>query len=149
MKTFIRIISPITLAVVVALDCAVGLLGYYCVKRIIEEQSFITISFVVIEVVAIVIALLTTKESLSNGVIIDDKKIEFTGLDENNIFEYENIEKIETSKDTSASLTKNFVDRYSKVVIRLKDESIVTIDLGLTTKGTLKKIEQELNSKIK
>ena len=74
--------------------------------------------------------------------------MEFTGIDENNLFGYEEIEEIETYHDTKASLTKNFVDRHALIIITKKDETVTTIDIGLTTKGTLKKIKKELSKHI-
>ena len=59
-----------------------------------------TIAFLVIELFAIVIGVITSKEAVSNGVRFDESKIEFTGLDDNNIFEYAEIEKIETALKT-------------------------------------------------
>lgn len=148
MKKFIRILSPITIAVIFALDAAVIAFLVYSIKRIIAEQTLITIAFIIIEILALLIAFFTTKEIFSNGVLFDDDKVEFTGLDTDNEFKYCDIIKCETHKDTKASLRKNFVDRYSLITLHLQDERVVTVNLGLTTTRTLSKIKTELDSRI-
>lgn len=145
---FIRIISPFTLAFVSVLDIAVIIFGYYAVKKLSQQISAINIIFSLIVLFAFIVAIFVTKEVFNNGVKFDSNEVEFTGLDDNNIFEYSNIEKVESSKDTAASMKKNFVDRYSNIIIYLNDNSVVTIELGLTTKKTLKKITDEINSRI-
>lgn len=149
MKKFVRILSPITLAIVFALDAAVIAFCAYAVQRIIAEVSLITIAFIAIVAFALIIAIFTTKEAFSNGVKFDDEKIEFTGLDTNNIFYYKDINSVEVQKDTKASLRKNFVDRYSHIILHLSNDTIATIDLGLTTTKVLKKIEQEITERTK
>ncbi len=147
-KKFIRVLSPITLAVITALDIAVFGFGIFALKKLFEELSAAVIFFTAIEIFAIVIGILITKEVLENGISFYEDEMEFTGIDENNLFSYEEIEKIETYHDTKASLTKNFVDRHALIIITKKDETITTIDIGLTTKGTLKKIKKELSKHI-
>ncbi len=63
-------------------------------------------------------------------------------------FAYADIEKVETEKDTKPSFVKNFIDRQSKVILTLKDERVVTVDVGLTTKNGLAAIEKEINERI-
>lgn len=145
---FIRVLSPFTLAFVLLLDIAVIVFAYYAVKKLSEQLSAVNVIFAVIEIAAILIAVLVTKEVFTNGVRFRNNEVEFTGVDDNNLFNYTDIVKIESSKDNKASLKKNFVDRYSSIIIYLKDESVVTIELGLTTNKTLKKIADELNSRI-
>jgi hypothetical protein len=145
---FIRVLSPFTLAFVFVLDIAVIVYGYFAIYKLSIQISGINVAFAFIEAIALVVAILVTKEVLQNGVKFKDNEVEFTGIDDNNLFNYSDIEKIEGSKDTSASLKKNFIDRYSNIIIHLKDNSIVTIELGLTTKKTLKKIIDELNLRI-
>lgn len=145
---FIRILSPITLLIIGVLDAGTILFGVCAVQKIIEKQNLWNILFAIIEFFAIIIAILVSKEVVSNGIKLNENEVEFTGLDENNIFAYSDIEKVETSKDTKASLKKNFVDRYSNVILTLKDGNIVTIELGLTTVKTLNKIKKEIESKI-
>lgn len=147
-KKFIRVLSPITLAVITALDIAVFGFGIFALKKLFEELSAAVIFFTAIEIFAIVIGILITKEVLKNGISFYEDEMKFTGIDENNLFSYEEIEEIETYHDTKASLTKNFVDRHALIIITKKDETITTIDIGLTTKGTLKKIKKELSKHI-
>jgi hypothetical protein len=141
---FIRVLSPFTLAFVAVLDVAVIIFAYYAIQKLSFQISAINVIFAIIELFAIIVAVLVTKEIFLNGVKFTNDKVEFTGLDDNNIIEYSQIEKIESSKDISASLKKNFVDRYSNIIIYLKDSSVITIELGLTTTKTLKKIIDEL-----
>ena len=148
MKKFIRIISPITLTVILALDIAVLVYGAYAIKKIMNSVDIWTILFAIIEVFAIIIAVLVSKEVVSNGVVLYENKIEFTALDDNNCFEFSQIEKIETSRDTRASFKKNFVDRYSRLIIHLHDGSVVTIDLGLTSAKKLALIEKEIKERL-
>lgn len=145
---FLRILSPITLAVVAILDAAVIGYGIYAIKRLTAVQNATIIIFAVCDLAALIIAALVTKEVLSNGVKFHNDEMEFTGLDNDSIFAYADIEKVETEKDTKPSFVKNFVDRQSKVILTLKDERVVTIDIGLTTKNGLKKIEDEINNRI-
>lgn len=146
---FLRILSPITLAVVAVLDVAVIGYGIYAIKRLIAVQNATIIIFTICDFAALIIAALVTKEVLSNGVKFYSDEMEFTGLDNDSIFAYADIEKVETEKDTKPSFVKNFVDRSSKVVLTLKDERVVTIDIGLTTKNGLSAIEKEINERIK
>lgn len=145
---FLRILSPITLVVVAILDAAVIGYGIYAIKRLIAVQNATIIIFAVCDLAALIIAALVTKEVLSNGVKFYGDEMEFTGLDNDSIFAYADIEKVETEKDTKPSFVKNFVDRQSKIILTLKDERVVTIDVGLTTKNGLAAIEKEINERI-
>ena len=142
---FLRILSPITLAVVAILDAAVIGYGIYAIKRLIAVQNTTIIIFALCDLAALIIAVLVTKEVLSNGVKFYSDEMEFTGLDKDSIFAYADIEKVETEKDTKPSFVKNFIDRQSKVILTLKDERVVTVDVGLTTKNGLAAIEKEIN----
>lgn len=145
---FMRILSPIQLAVVGILDIAV--IGYliFAIKRLIQNPRTTVIIFTAGVAVALIIAILVTKEVLSHGVKFLDDEMEFTGIDGENIFSYDNIASVETKKDDKASLVKNFVDRQSQIILTLKDGKIVTISIGLTTKSTLKKIGDEISTRI-
>ena len=145
---FIRVISPITAVIVLFLDGSVLALGYYCIKKITEEANFYTISFAVIETIIGLVAVLTSAEVLKNGVRFGTAQLEFTGLDNNNVFDYDKLERVETHKDTKASFKKNFVNRYSSVILYLTDGNVATIELGMTTKRKLKKIENEINQRM-
>ena len=146
---FLRILSPITLAVVAILDAAVIGYGIYAIKRLIAVQNTTIIIFAICDFAALIIAVLVTKEVLSNGVKFYSDEMEFTGLDNDSVFAYTDIEKVETEKDTKPSFVKNFADRQSKVILTMKDERVITIDVGLTTKNGLAAIEKEINERIK
>lgn len=144
MKKFMRILSPIQLIVVGILDIAVIGYAVFAIKKLIQNQRSITIFFAACVVAALIVAVLVTKEVVSHGVIFHDDEMEFTGLDTDNIFPYEEIVKVETRKDDKPSFVKNFIDRQSRIILTLKDDRVATIDIGLTTKGTLKKVSDEI-----
>ena len=118
-------------------------------NKIMTEVSTINIAFLIITIISAVIAVLTSKEVFSSGGKFNDKQFEFTAIDSNNVFEYSKIEKIESSKDVSASFKKGFVDRYSHIIVYFKNGNITTIELGLTTVKSLNKITDEIKSRIK
>ena len=70
--------------------------------------------------------------------------MEFTGIDDKNVFSYSDITEVETYQDTKASLKKNFIDRHSLIMITLNDDTVTTIDIGLTSKKLLIKFKKEL-----
>ena len=147
-QKFIRILSPITFAVIAVLDVAVAGFGIFALNKLIANPSAATIFFAVIEVFAIFVGVLVTKEIIKTGVIFYEDKFEFNGLDDKNVFTYESISEIETYHDTAASLTKNFVDRHALIIITANDGTVTTVDIGLTTKNTLRKIKEELEKRI-
>ena len=143
---FVRCVSIFALAVAIILDTACAVFSVYSIISLRERADFWGIAFVVIMLFSDALGVLFTKETLSNGVKFFDDYVEFTGIDENNVYKYSDIERMEASRDTKASFRKNFVDRYSNVTLYLKDESVVCIQLGLTSGKTLKKITDELTS---
>lgn len=145
---FIRVLSPLTFFVIAALDTAIIVYGIYAIKRIIDSVSTINIAFLIIELFAFLIGVFVTKDIFTYGVKFYDEKFEFTALDNNNVFEYNSIEKVESNKDTKPSLRKNFVDRYSSIILHQKDGSVVTVELGLTTNRALNKVIREIESRI-
>lgn len=145
---FIRTLSPITALVIMVLDVAVVYYLWYVIEKLTKKLDMWNVLFIIFEAFALVVAFLVSKNVLKQGVKFDEEKLEFTSLDDNNIFCYADIEKIESSKDTKASLRKNFVDRYSHIIFYLKDGNVVTVDLGLTTVRTLSKITDEINQRI-
>ena len=147
-EKFMRILSPVTLAVVAILDVAVIGYGIFAIKKIIQAPRGPVIFFALCELVALVIAVLVTKETFSNGVKFYDDEMEFVGLDSENIFNYDDILEVRTEKDTAPSFTKNFIDRQSKIILTLKDDKIITIDIGITTKNALAEIEKEIRSRV-
>ena len=143
---FIRVISPAQICVMLMLDASAAVMLAYSIKRI-TEGGFYNIAFLVIASAVIVIAVLTSIELMKNGVFFRENEFEFTGLDDNNIYRYSEIKRTETHKDTSASLSKNTVERYSSIILYMDDETVATVELGYTTKKTLKKIEEEINKR--
>lgn len=148
---FIRLLSPISLAVYGILDLAVLGFGIFAIKKATVMLNTWVIIFIAIEIFAIIIAIIGTKELLSNGVKFSDDEAEFTGVDDNNIVAYDDIITIEAYRDTSASFTKNFDMRHSLLIFTLKDESgekTNTIDIGLVNNGELNKVLNEFKKHI-
>lgn len=143
-QKFIRIISPITIIVIALLDIAVIGFAVFSIKKIIEVQNLYSIFFGAIEIFAIIVAALVTKEAISNGIVFYEDRLEFTGIDDKNVFPYSDIAEVETYQDTKASLKKNFIDRHSLIIITLNDETVTTVDVGLTSKKLLTKFKKEL-----
>ena len=146
---FIRIISPISVSMAVILDFAVIYFGIFAVKKLSAEISLTNVVFAIIELCSFFLALFYSREVLRHGIRFKENEFDISFLDENNVFAYEEIKSVQAVKDTKASLKKNFVDRYSKLSIELNDGSSATIELGLTTKRKLKKIENEIKSRCK
>ena len=121
---FYRVISPLTLIIVIILDIAVAAYAIFAVKKLIENVSVYSVIFAIIDLFAIVVAVFVTKYVVSQGIVFDDDSFEFTALDDNNIFKYADIENIKISKDTKASFKKNFIDRQSQIIIEQKDGAI-------------------------
>ncbi len=145
---FIRIISPISVVMALILDAAVIYFACYAYTKLSMGISAINIVFAIIVVCSVILALLYSREVLRHGIRFSEKEFEITFLDENNVFRYEDIERVEFFRDTKASLKKNFVDRYTRITVYLKDETAATVELGLTTKRKLRKIENEINKRI-
>ncbi len=148
-EKFIRILSPISICVILMLDAAVIFLGYYCIQKLNGLLTAGKLIFLFVEIFTFIIAILSTKEVFSHGVIFHQEEFEITALDTDNIFRYEDISKIEIHKDIKASLTKNFNDRHSFIILTMNDEKTVTVDLGLTTKKTLDKVKKEISERAK
>lgn len=139
----IRIISPVVTAIIAILDAAVLGYGIFAVVKLIQQFGTMSIIFAVIEVFALVVAILVSKEVLSNGVIFRDDEAEFTGVDDNNVILYDGVKEIEAYKDTAASLTKNFDMRHALIMFTMKDKKVNTIDLGIVANSTINKILDE------
>ena len=146
---FVRCLSPITAGVTLAMLIAVAFNGYYSVTKIIQSPDWKTAVYLFVELVAVAIVVLMIKEIIKTGVYFGDDRVEFTGVDDNNVFEYSRISRVEAVRDTKASLKKNFVDRYSRVILYLDDDSVVTVELGLTSKKTLDCINNEFKQRLK
>lgn len=145
---FYRVISPLTLIIVIILDIAVAAYAVFAVKKLVENVSVYSVIFAIIDLFAIVVAVFVTKYVVSQGIVFYDDSFEFTALDDNNVFKYDDIENIKISKDTKASFKKNFIDRQSQIIIEQKDGAITTVGIGVTSMKKLKKIEQEILSHI-
>ncbi len=145
---FIRTLSPITLTVTIAFDAAAVCYSLFAVQKIKQNVDKWTVLFVIIMFFAVAIAIGMTAGVLKTGVILRQDEVEFNGLDDNNIFKYKEIESIDTSRDVKLSLRKNFVDRYSVIILKLNDGSVVTLELGLTTGRKLKKIKAEIENRL-
>ncbi|MGN1329306.1 MAG: hypothetical protein ACI4V4_06380, partial [Eubacterium sp.] len=63
-------------------------------------------------------------------------------------FSYDEILSVETQKDKTASLVKNFRDRQSKIIFNLTDDRVVTVDIGITSDKTLKEAADEIISRL-
>lgn len=147
-EKFCRIISPVAFLFAFVLDVAVVIYAVFAVKKLAAGANVYSVIFAAMDLLAIAVGILVTKEVLTQGVRFGEESLEFTVLDDNNVFKYAEIEKLESEKDTKASFKKNFNDRQSHIVFYLKNDKIVTVDLGLTTKRTLQKITDEINSRI-
>ena len=145
---FYRVISPLTFIIVLILDIAVVAYAVFAVKKLIQNVSVYSVIFAIIDLFAIVVAVLVTKYIVSQGIVFGDDSFEFTALDENNVFKYSDIENIKISKDTKASFKKNFIDRQSQIIIEQKDGKVTTVGIGVTSMKKLKKIEKEILSHI-
>lgn len=143
----IRIISPVVTAIIAILDAAVLGYGIFAVAKLIQQFGTMSIIFAVIEVFALVVAILVSKEVLSNGVIFRDDEAEFTGVDDNNVILYDGVKEIEAYKDTAASLTKNFDMRHALIMFTMKDKKVNTIDLGIVANSTINKILDEFKAR--
>lgn len=146
---FYRIISPVALLVTIVLDIAVIWFAIFAVRKLMVDINIYSSLFAIIEIFAIAVAFFVSKEIVTQGIVFKEDSMEFTALDDDNVFLYSNIKKVETQKDKKASLVKNFNDRQSRIILYFDDERTVTVDIGLTTSKTLKKIEKEINSRIK
>ena len=134
-------------AMAVILDIAVVYYAIYACNKLGEKASALNILFAIIAFLSVALAVFYSREVIRHGIKFRNDEFEITFLDENNIIKYDDIESIESYIDTKASLKKNFVDRYSRLTIILKDGSALTLELGLTTKRKLKKIEEEIKKR--
>ena len=145
---YIRVISPIALPVVLLFDAAVVYYFVFAIKKVMVDDSTFSTIFLAVQALMLVLAALTTREVLRHGVRITQDYVEFTALDSDNKVRFDEIEKVAVQKDTKASFTKNFVSRYSSIVFYLNDDTVLTVELGITTKRKLSQIENEINQRI-
>lgn len=144
---FIRIISPITLGITLIFDASAVALAVLAVRKLQEKADIYSILFAVMEVFVLILAVLMIREVVRHGVKFKETEFEFTALDDNNIFAYADIEGIETQRDDKASLTKNFDDRHSIIILTIKGGKTVTVDIGLTGKKKLLQIKNEIEQR--
>lgn len=145
---FIRCVSPIEVIISFAVEASgIGFL-VYAIKELKGRTDFYAAVFYIVTVFAIVLGFFMIKQAFSQGVIFYSDRLEFTDIDNANIFEYKNIKSVDSYKDTKVSFKKKVVERFSLIIIELDDGTSVTITLGYTTKRTLNKIVNEIKSRI-
>lgn len=145
---FIRCVSPIEVIISFAVEASgIGFL-VYAIKELKGRTDFYAVIFYIVTVFAIVLGFFMIKQAFSQGVIFYSDRLEFTDIDNANIFEYKKIKSVDSYKDTKVSFKKKVVERFSLIIIELDDGTSVTITLGYTTKRTLNKIVNEIKSRI-
>ena len=145
---FIRCVSPIEVIISFAVEASgIGFL-VYAIKELKGRTDFYAAVFYIVTVFAIVLGFFMIKQAFSQGVIFYSDRLEFTDIDNANVFEYKKIKSVDSYKDTKVSFKKKVVERFSLIIIELDDGTSVTITLGYTTKRTLNKIVNEIKSKI-
>lgn len=145
---FIRCVSPIEVIISFAVEASgIGFL-VYAIKELKGRTDFYAVIFYIVTVFAIVLGFFMIKQAFSQGVIFYSDNLEFTDIDDANIFEYKKIKSVDSYKDTKVSFKKKVVERFSLIIIELDDGTSVTITLGYTTKRTLNKIVNEIKSRI-
>lgn len=146
---FIRRVSPIEVIISFAVEASgIGFL-VYAIKELKGRTDFYAVIFYIVTVFAIVLGFFMIKQAFSQGVIFYSDRLEFTDIDNANIFEYKKIKSVDSYKDTKVSFKKKVVERFSLIIIELDDGTSVTITLGYTTKRTLNKIVNEIKSRIR
>lgn len=145
---FIRCVSPIEVIISFAVEASgIGFL-VYAIKELKGRTDFYAAVFYIVTVFAIVLGFFMIKQAFSQGVIFYSDNLEFTDIDNANVFEYKKIKSVVSYKDTKVSFKKKVVERFSLIIIELDDGTSVTITLGYTTKRTLNKIVNEIKSRI-
>lgn len=145
---FIRCVSPIEVIISFVVEASgIGFL-VYAIKELNGRTDFYAAVFYIVTVFAIVLGFFMIKQAFSQGVIFYSDNLEFTDIDNANVFEYKKIKSVDSYKDTKVSFKKKVVERFSLIIIELDDGTSVTITLGYTTKRTLNKIVNEIKSRI-
>lgn len=145
---FIRCVSPIEVIISFVVEASgIGFL-VYAIKELKGRTDFYAAVFYIVTVFAIVLGFFMIKQAFSQGVIFYSDRLEFTDIDNANIFQYKKIKSVDSYKDTKVSFKKKVVERFSLIIIELDDGTSVTITLGYTTKRTLNKIVNEIKSRI-
>ncbi len=145
---FIRCVSPINVIISFMVEASgIGFLAY-AIRELKGRTDFYAAVFYIVTVFAIVLGFFMIKQAFSQGVIFYSDRLEFTDIDNANVFEYKKIKSVDSYKDTKVSFKKKVVERFSLIIIELDDGTSVTITLGYTTKSTLNKIVNEIKSRI-
>ena len=144
---FIRVNTPLYLIATAVFDLAALAFCIIAVYNVAKERTFMNIVFMLICLTVQVVMCIVTLTVAKKGAKFTADRVEFTWLDDNNIFSYEEIEKVEIHRDTEASLKKNLVDRYTSIILYLKDGTVATVEVGLTGKRTIQKIEDEIKKR--
>ncbi len=147
-KKQIKILSPLTMLAVLLLDLSVVAVTVFAIIKLLEEVGPMSIAFAFMDLMAVIIAILVSKEVVSNKIVFTETGFELIGLDNDNKYEYKDIEKIEYDKDEKASFVKNFNDRHAMLILHLRDNKLASIDLGLITKKRLLTIAREIENNI-
>ena len=85
---FIRTLSPITAVVISVLDVAVAFFAVLSVSFFKTEGGLRPYIFLALEIFAVIVAILVTKEVLLGGIVFREDEIEFNMIDEDNVFLY-------------------------------------------------------------
>ena len=145
---FIRCVSPIEVIISFAVEASgIGFL-VYAIKELKGRTDFYAAVFYIVTVFAVVLGFFMIKQAFSQGVMFYSDNLEFTDIDNANVFQYKKIKSVDSYKDTKVSFKKKVVERFSLIIIELDDGTSVTITLGYTTKRTLNKIVNEIKSRI-
>lgn len=143
-EKFIRILSVPTLIIILLADLAVLFFAVFAVDRLIQTPSILVIIIAVVEVFAIVVSVLVTKEIFTEGLALYNDHFDFPGIDDGGSMQYDEITDITCEKDTKASLTKNFTDRHAFITFETKSHDLRTVDLGLVSVRTLENVTRTL-----
>lgn len=146
-QKFIRILSVPTLVIILLADLAVLFFAGFAIDRLIHTPNILVIIIAVVEVFAIVVSILVTKQIFCEGLSLYEDRFDFTGIDDGGSLKYEDIVDITCEKDTKASLVKNFSDRHAFLTFETKTYDLRTVDLGLVSVRTAEAITRELCSR--
>ncbi len=121
---------------------------YIGIVKAIRAFGLLNAVFAIIGITLFIISIFVSKEVLKNGVKFSDSLVEFTAHDKYNYYHYSDIKRVEVYKNTDASLKKGFVDRYSSLILYMKDGTVATVELGITTKKALREILTEIRKRM-
>ena len=119
---FIRIVSPITLAIALALDFAVVYYIVFAFNKLEESLSAINIIFSIIALLSVILAFFYSRESIRHGVKFRENEFEITFLDDNNIIRYCDIENLKVFSIRRQALKRILLTDIQNSSYRLKTE---------------------------